>query len=153
MGAGLFGRERPDRELVTRLEREHRIVVELVLLDLDPEQPAGERRGVHRDAGELGQDVRQATDVVLMGMGDQERPDVRPALLEVGDVGDDEVDPEHLLVGEHEAAVDDDDVVAVLEHVHVLADLAHAAQRNVSERLGGIGHGQDRPSAQNRVSW
>ena len=35
--------ERADRELVARLEREQRVVVELVLLDLVAEQAAGER--------------------------------------------------------------------------------------------------------------
>ena len=133
--------ERPDLELVARLEREHRVVVELVLLDLVAEQAAGERRGVDRHARELRQDVRQGADVVLVGVGDQERLDVGLALLEVGDVGDDEVDPEHLLVGEHQPAVDDDDVVAVLEHVHVLADLADAAERDDSKgKIGSAGH-------------
>ena len=75
--------------------------------------------------------------MVLVGMGDQERLDVGAALLEVGDVGDDEVDAEHLLVGEHEPAVDDDDVVAVLEDVHVLADLPHPAERDDAERRLG----------------
>ena len=125
----------PDVDLVAGLERDQRVVVELVLLDLVAEQAAGERRGVDRHARELGQDVRQGADVVLVGMGDQERLDVGAALLEVGDVGDDEVDPEHLLVGEHEAAVDDDDLVAVLEDVHVLADLPHPAERDDAERL------------------
>ena len=117
---------------------EDRVVVELVLLDLVAEQAAGERRGVDRHARELRQDVRQGADVVLVGVGDQERLDVGLALLEVGDVGDDEVDPEHLLVGEHQAAVDDDDVVAVLEHVHVLADLADAAERDDPEGRSGL---------------
>ena len=123
-------RERPDLDLVARLQGEQRVVVELVLLDLVAEQSPGQGRGVHRNARELGQDVRQAADMVLVGVGDEERLDVLAALLEVGDVGDDEVDPEHLLVGEHQAAVDHDDVVAVLEHVHVLADLAHPAERD-----------------------
>ena len=48
--------------------------------------------------------------------------------FDVGDVGDDEVDAEHLLVGEHEAGVDGDHVVAVLEQHHVLADLAETAE-------------------------
>ena len=52
--------ERPDLELVAGLEREDRVVVELVLLDLVAEQAAGERRGVDRHARELRQDVRQA---------------------------------------------------------------------------------------------
>ena len=128
-------RERPDRDLIARLERQERIVVELVLLDLVAEQAAGERRGVDGHAGELGQDVRQAADVVLVGVSDEERPDVGAVLLEIGDIRHDEVDPEHLLVREHQPAVDDDDVVAVLEDVHVLADLAHPAERDDPEWL------------------
>ena len=69
-------RERPDRDLVARLEGEERVVVELVLLDLVAEQAAGQGRGVDRHARELGQDVRQAADVVLVGVGDEERLDV-----------------------------------------------------------------------------
>ena len=127
--------ERADVDLVARLERDQRIVVELVLLDLVAEQAAGQRRGVDRHAGELGQHVRQCADVVLVGMGDQERLDVGASFLEVGDVGDDQVDPEHLLVREHQAAVDHHDLVAVLEDEHVLADLPHPAERDDSERL------------------
>ena len=130
--------------------------MELVLLDLVAEQAAGQGAGVDRHAGELGQHVRQRADVVLVGVGDEERLDLGAVLLEVGDVGDDEVDAEHLLVGEHQPAVDDDDVVAVLEHVHVLADLPHPAERDDAERLVGarslvvmVGH----PVAQKRVSW
>ena len=140
--------ERPDLELVARLERDHRVVVELVLLDLVAEQAAGERRGVDRHARELRQHVRQRADVVLVGVGDDERLDVGLALLEVRDVGDDEVDPEHLLVGEHEPAVDDDDVVAVLEHVHVLADLADAAERDDSK--GKVGSWPFVPGSEER---
>ena len=130
-------RERADLELIARVEREDRVVVELVLLDLVAEEPARQRRGVDRHARELGEHVRQAADVVLVGVGDEEGLDLLAVLLEVGDVGDDEVDAEHLLVGEHEAAVDDDDLVAVLEDVHVLADLAHPAERDDAERLIG----------------
>ena len=126
--------ERADVDLVARVEREDRVVVELVLLDLVAEEAAGQRAGVDRHARELGQHVRQRADVVLVGVGDEERPDLVAVLLEIGDVGDDEVDAEHLLVGEHEAAVDDDDVVAVLEDVHVLADLPHPAERDDAER-------------------
>ena len=132
--------ERPDLDLVAGLEGKDRVVVELVLLDLVAEEAAGEGRGVDRHARELGQDVRQRADVVLVGVGDEEGLDLVLVLLEVGDVGDDEIDPEHLLVGEHQPAVDHDDVVAVLEHVHVLADLADAAERDDAKRDGGISH-------------
>ena len=66
----------PIVELVARLERQERVVVELVLLDLVAEQAARQRRGVDGHARELGQDVRQAADVVLVGVGDEERLDL-----------------------------------------------------------------------------
>ena len=50
--------------------------------------------------------------------------------LEVGDVGQDEVDAEVLVAREREPGVDDDDVAAVLVDGHVLADLAEAAERD-----------------------
>ena len=130
-----------DVDLVARFERDERVVVELVLLDLVAEEAARQRRRVDRHARELREDVRQRADVVLVRVGDEERLDVGAALLEIGDVGDDEVDAEHLLVGEHEAAIDDDDLVAVLEDVHVLADLAHPAERDDAERMVGRGCG------------
>ena len=120
--------ERADLDGLARIERHQRVVGELVLLDLVAEQAACQGRGVDRHAGELGQDVGQAADVVLVGVGDQERLDHVAAVLEVCDVGHDEVDAEHLLLGEHQAAVDDHDLVAVLEDGHVLADLADAAE-------------------------
>ena len=113
---------------VARFQVEQRVVVELVLLDLVAKQAARQRGGVDRHAGELGQHVRQPADVVLVRVRDQERLDLVAPLLEVGDVADDQVDAEHLLVREGQAAVDDDDVVAVLEDGHVPADLADAAE-------------------------
>jgi hypothetical protein len=127
-------REGPDGDLVAGLQAEERVVVKLVLLDLVAEQPARQDRRVDGHAGELREHVRQGPDVILVRMRDEERPDVGAALLQVADVGNDEIDAEHLLVGEHQAAVDDDDVVAVLEHVHVLADLAHAPQGDDAKR-------------------
>ena len=127
--------ERPDVDLVARLQGDERVVVELVLLDLVAEESARQRAGVDGHAGELREHVRQRADVILVGMGDEERLDVGAAFLEVRDVGDDEVDPEHLLVREHQTAVDDDDLVPVLEDVHVLADLAHPAERDDPEWL------------------
>ena len=68
--------ERPDLQLVARLHGDQRVVVELVLLDLVAQQAARQGAGVDRDARELRQHVRQAADVVLVGVGDQEGPDL-----------------------------------------------------------------------------
>src|SRR6185369_13231268 len=47
---------------------------------------------------------------------------------QVGDVGDDQVNAEHMRLGEHQAAIDDDDIIAVLENGHVQADLPQPAE-------------------------
>ena len=117
------------------LQRQQRVVAELVLLDLVAQQPARQRGGVDGHAGELRQDVGQPAHVVLVGVGDEEGLDALALVPQVGDVGHHEVDAEHLLVGEHQAAVDDDDLVAELEDRHVLADLADAAERDDAQDL------------------
>ena len=48
-------------------------------------------------------------------------------LLEEGEVGHDQVDAQQLGFGEHHAAIDDDDVVAVADGGHVHAELAQSA--------------------------
>ena len=51
-------------------------------------------------------------------------------LAHVGEIVDHDVDAVHLVVGEHEAAVDDDQVVVGLDNGHVAADFAAAAKRD-----------------------
>ena len=64
-----------------------------------------------------------------MAVGDDDRLDVVDALAQVGEVGQHEVDA-HLLGGrEAQPGVDDDDPAVVLDDGHVLADLAHASER------------------------
>lgn len=59
-----------------------------------------------------------------------------PVLHQVRNIGHDEIDAGHVLVvGEREPRVDDDDVVAVFEGGHVLADFAHAAEKENFYRL------------------
>src|SRR5207237_8792130 len=93
--------------------------------------------GLEESQGELGpedgrvevlEQVGDATDVVLVGVGEHEAHHLLAALAHVREVRKDQVDPEHLLRGEHEARVDDQDLAVVLEEGHVPADLAHAAQ-------------------------
>ncbi len=72
---------------------------------------------------ELPQHPRQRPEVVLVAVGDDDRLDVVGALAQVGEVGQHEVDPDHLRGREAQADVDDDDPPVVLDDGHVLADL------------------------------
>ena len=69
-----------------------------------------------------------------MAVGDEDAAHAVAVLQHIGEVGDDGVHAGHRLVREDLAAVDDDDVAAVLIGRHVLADLAHAAQRDHAQR-------------------
>jgi hypothetical protein len=75
--------------------------------------------------------------VVLVAVGQHDRLDVVRALAQVGEVGQDEVDPELVGRREHQPGVDDQDAAVVLDDHHVLADLAQAAEGQDAERPVG----------------
>ena len=109
-----------------------------MLAQLALDEALGQPGGIDRRAGDLGQDVRQGAGVVLVTVGQDDAAHPVAVLREVGGVGDDEIDAEHLRLGEREAAVHDEDVVVDLDDGDVLADLAHPAERDDAQ---GIGHG------------
>jgi hypothetical protein len=76
----------------------------------------------------------EAAEVVLVPVRDHDRLDRAAPLLQVGEVGQDEVDPVHLCRGEAHACVDDHDAALVLDDGHVLADLAQSAERQDAKR-------------------
>ena len=104
-------------------------LVELVLLQLRADESERQLRAVDR-CRHLPEEVRERADVILMGVGDEDAAEAALPLPDVGEVGDDDVDPEHLLLGEHEAGVDEDEVVVDLQDERVAADLAQAAERD-----------------------
>ena len=71
--------------------------------------------------------------MILMGVGDDDADEVGALLLEIGDVGQDEIDAGQIGVGEGDAEIDREPgavvarAVAVEAEVH--ADLADAAER------------------------
>src|SRR5258706_2369178 len=72
--------------------------------------------------------MRQRANVILMPVGNEEATNAVKLVCEVGDVGNDEINAQHLLIWEHQPGVDDDDVFAIFDRHHVLANLAQAAQ-------------------------
>ncbi len=74
--------------------------------------------------------------MVLVAMSNHDRAQVGEALLDVGHIGDDQVDPALLLFRELAAAIEQDDVPPVLDERHVLADLSDAAKGNDPQPAG-----------------
>ncbi len=130
--------EWPGLDLLPRREVLERRVAELVLVELRADHPDRQLAAVdHRGRAELAQNVGQGADVVLVPVGEDDRLDVVHPVAQVGEVGKDEVDPEHLGGREHQAGVDDDDAACVLDHGHVLADLAQPSERQHTKLVGG----------------
>ncbi len=128
----------PSLDLLPRRQLLQRRVAELVLVELGADHADRQQAAVdHRRLADLTQHVGQRADVVLVAVGEDDRLDVVDAIAQVGEVGQDEVDAEHLRGREHQAGVDDDDAAVVLDHGHVLADLAQSPERQHAQLAGG----------------
>ena len=73
--------------------------------------------------------------MILVAVRDHDPTQLVDALGHVRHVGNDQIDAQHLLVGEHESGIDEHEVVAILQDHHVLADLAETAQRYDGQSL------------------
>ena len=110
---------------------EQAVLVELRLRDREGETARVDRRV------DVAQHERQGAVVVFVAVRDEEAEDVVAALTQVADVGQHEVDAEHVVAREGETAVDDDDLAVVFDRGHVLADLPHASQGDDLQGFGG----------------
>ena len=81
----------------------------------------------------MAQQEGERADVVLVAVGEEDRPHLLAPLDEPGEVGGDDVDAERL-VGEEDAAVDDRDPAGGLDGEAVHAHLAEAAERDDADR-------------------
>jgi hypothetical protein len=78
---------------------------------------------------ELGEYPGKATDVVFVAVGEDDCADLVTVLEEVAYVGHDDVDAEELFFREHEAGIDDDDVIVEAKGEAIHAEFAESPQR------------------------
>jgi HD-GYP domain-containing protein (c-di-GMP phosphodiesterase class II) len=104
-------------------------------------QPEGEAGAPDLGDPNLTEQERQRSDVVLVRVREDDRPDAVAVLRQVADVREDQIDAEVLVTRKREPGVDDHDLAAQLEQSHVLPDFADAAERDDAQShraiLGG----------------
>ena len=122
--AAADGFARLDHMQLTALGQTRNAVVELILEQLDGHASAVNRRT------EFAHQIRQTADVILVSVGDKNATHAVAVLKHIGEIRNDGVNARHGFIRKNLTAVHDDDVVAVFIRGHVLADFAHAAQRN-----------------------
>ena len=111
-----------------------------MLLELALDKSEGKPGAVNRDIDFL-KKVCKASDVILMTVGKNDSAEFILVLDDVGEIGDNEVYAEHIIVGECESAVHDEHIVAALIKVKVLAYLVETAERRDEEegtKLGSL---------------
>src|SRR5581483_2413956 len=101
-----------------------------VLVELRLDEPEREPRRPDLGHLDLAQEVRQPADVILVRVREHDRAHLAGAVAQVRQIRKHEIDAEVLVAREREPGVDDDAPVLVLEHRHVLADLAQSAERD-----------------------
>ncbi len=114
--------ERPDRQLIPWRDRVQLHPVDLGLAQLHFDQPSGEPRGVDRGL-DLGQQVRQSTHMVFVSVGDDNALDALCPLEHIAEIGDHNIYSQHIVRREHQASVNDEDALIVLQDERVPSDL------------------------------
>ena len=76
--------------------------------------------------------------MVLVPVGEGHRQHSPGRIQQPGRVRKHEVDPEHLLVGEHQARIDDQNLTLPLQGPHVQAHLTQSAEGHVAEAGQGL---------------
>ena len=108
------------------------VLVELRLDEAERQPRRPDLRNLH-----LAHQVRERADVVLVRVGEHDRPNLPGPVAQVREVGQDEVDAEMLVPRERKPGVDDEASPLVLEDGHVLSDLAEAAERDHAQEPAG----------------
>ena len=128
-------RERANRDRLARLDDLQSIAhIDAVFFELWFDERQRHRRSIDR-AVEVWQHVRYRTDVIFVAVGEDERLDLVPPRLEVGEIGNDQVDAELIGIREHDSGVNEDRGVLPGHRHHVHPELAEPAQRDDLERV------------------
>ena len=104
-------------------------VQKLVLPQLVLDQPYGQLRGVNRHI-DLFEHIGKRTDMILMSMGNNKALHLLNIFLQIGDVRDNKIDAQHVILREGKSAVHDNNTVLEFKGSNVHSDLLQSAQRN-----------------------
>ena len=108
-----------------------------VLAALLGDQRERELRTDDRDVGAQLEQERNRADVVFVRVGHHERFDIVETVLDMAQIGQDQVDAGLVVLGEEHAAVHDQQPAEVLENGHVAADFVDATQRGHAQAARG----------------
>jgi len=124
-----FDREAAERDLLARADlvedgAGRQAMLFEFILDKADREPCGVNRHI-----EFFQQIRQAADVILVSVGDEQTLDTVFVLKHIGEVRDDKIDTEHIIFRKNRTAVHENHIALALIQGDVFTDLAQTAQR------------------------
>ena len=120
--------ERADLDLFTGVDGvQVRFLGHAVARQFHFQQATRQGRGVDRRVGHFQQMVNGA-DMVLVAVGDDNALHLLLVLDQIGEVGDDVIDPQHIVFGEHHPGIDHHDLVVVFVDHHIAAYFPQSPQ-------------------------
>ena len=97
--------------------------------ELDLQETPGEGGGVDWRLDFL-QDVPDRAGMIFMAVGDNDASYPVALVRQITKIGNDVVDSQHVILGEHDAGVDNQNVRAILDGHHIFADFPQTSQGN-----------------------
>ena len=128
--------------------------LDAMFLELALDKAERHLRTVNRNLlGKVFHEVRQATRMVFVAVGNDDAAKLMLILKHIRVVGKNEVDARMVVIGEHETSVIENHVVATLDDGHVLANAVETAKRNdLQSHIGVILHRTARIVARARLA-
>ena len=134
--------ERADAELRIDIDNlQLDLFLQPFLGELVRDQAGGEAIGVERYA-EVGGEIGNRADMILVPMGQDDTEQVVLAILDKFEVGHHDVDPWIILRPEADAEIEHDPLAVAAIEIGVHADLSRAAEREEKQFLAGNGHAE-----------
>ncbi len=86
--------------------------------------------GSENGSVDIPKQVRQRTDVVFMGMGQNDSQNFGFVLPDIIHVRNNKINTQHVVFGKHQARVNNDKAVDILNDHHIEANFSQPAQRD-----------------------
>ena len=106
-----------------QIARIHPVLLETPLEDAERQTRPVDGRG------NLLHHIGQRADVILMSVRQDDCLDLVPVFDQIGNIRNNEVDAEHILLREHEPGVHNENLIIHTDGSHVLSDFAKTAKR------------------------
>lgn len=112
-----------------RLHRIERHAADMVFAQFVFNQRQRQARTV-QGRGHLRYHIGHRADMILMTMRKHIAADTFFVCHQIAGVGDHQVDAQHIVLGEHGTAIDNDNIPVILKDRHIFADFIHASKGN-----------------------